>query len=146
MAPATSSRPRSAGTGVPGTSRSVSSTTRIPIGKLTRKIQCQLSMSVRMPPSSTPMLPPPEATNPKIPIAFARSPGSVKRFIISESETADATAPPMPWTERAATRNHCVVARPHASEATVKTEIPAMNKRWCPNRSPSLPPSRRKPP
>ncbi len=42
------------------------------------------------------MLPPPAATNPKMPIAFARSPGSVKRLIISESETAEATAPPTP--------------------------------------------------
>ena len=34
------------------------------IGMLTRKIQCQSSTSVSTPPSSTPMLPPPEATKP----------------------------------------------------------------------------------
>ncbi len=77
--------------------------TATPIGRLTRKIQCQSSRSVRMPPSSTPMLPPPAATKPKTPIAFARSAGSVNRFIISESETADATAPPTPCTARALT-------------------------------------------
>jgi hypothetical protein len=44
--------------------------------------------------------PPPEATKPKTPIAFARSPGSVKIVIISESATADTTAPPTPCTAR----------------------------------------------
>ena len=63
---------------------------------LTRKIQCQASASVSMPPSSTPIEPPPEATKPKIPIAFARSAGSVKRVMISESATAETTAPPSP--------------------------------------------------
>ena len=62
----------------------------------TRKIQCQASASVMMPPSSTPIEPPPEATKPKIPIAFARSAGSVKRVIISDSATAETTAPPTP--------------------------------------------------
>ena len=62
----------------------------------TRKIQFHASASVMMPPSSTPIEPPPEATKPKIPIAFARSAGSVKRVIISESATAETTAPPTP--------------------------------------------------
>ena len=47
------------------------------------------------------MLPPPEATKPKMPIAFARSAASVKRVIISESATAETTAAPIPWTARA---------------------------------------------
>ena len=38
------------------------------------------------PPSSTPSDPPPDATKPKKPIAFARSPVSVKRTMISESD------------------------------------------------------------
>ncbi len=42
------------------------------------------------------MLPPPAATKPKNPIAFARSACSVNRLIISERDTADATAPPTP--------------------------------------------------
>ena len=42
------------------------------------------------------MLPPPAATNPKTPIAFARSAGSVNRVIISESDTAETIAPPTP--------------------------------------------------
>ena len=42
-----------------------------------------------MPPSSTPSDPPPEATKPKTPIAFARSAGSVNSIIISDSATAE---------------------------------------------------------
>ena len=45
--------------------------------------------------------PPPERTKPKTPIAFARSAGSVKRIMISESATAETTAPPRPCTARA---------------------------------------------
>ena len=95
-APATSSFDRCPPRPAAGSSLSESSTTATPIGRLTRKIQCQSSVSVRTPPSSTPMEPPPEATKPKTPIALARSAGSVKRFIVSESETAEATAPPTP--------------------------------------------------
>ena len=69
-APPTSSRPPAAEPPVVGSSRSASTTTRTPIGKLTRKIQCQLIRSVRTPPSRTPRLPPPAATKPKMPIAF----------------------------------------------------------------------------
>ena len=85
-----------------------------------------------IPPSRTPRLPPPAATNPKMPIAFARSPGSVKRLTISESETADAIAPPTPCTPRATTRKPCEVASPQASEASVNTLIPIRNSRRCP--------------
>ena len=70
------------------------------------------------------MLPPPDATNPKMPIAFARSPGSVKRFTISESETAEATAPPTPWTLRATTRSPATSPGRTASEASVKSADP----------------------
>ena len=101
IAPATSSRARAPSMRAAGRSFSESATTMRPIGKLTRKIQCQSRESVRTPPSVTPMLPPPAATNPNTPIALARSAGSVKRVIMSESETADAIAPPTPWTARA---------------------------------------------
>ena len=68
----------------------------MPIGTLTRKIQCQLIASVSTPPRITPTLPPPAATNPITPIAFARSAGSVKSVMISESATAATIAPPTP--------------------------------------------------
>ena len=95
-APATSSRLAAVGTRADGTRISESTTTAIPTGTLTRKIQCQSRTSVRIPPRSTPSDPPPEATKPKTPMAFARSAGSVKRVIISESATAETTAPPKP--------------------------------------------------
>ena len=78
------------------------------------------------------MLPPPAATKPKTPIAFARSAGSVKRLIISDSATAETIAPPSPCTARAPIRNSCEPARPHASEATVKSAMPIRNRRRWP--------------
>ena len=146
IAPPTSSRPAPIWPPPPGSSRSDRITTAMPIGMLTRKIQCQSSVSVRMPPSSTPIEPPPEATKPNTPIAFARSAGSVKRVIISESATADATAPPTPCTARAAMSRPWEVARPQHSDATVNSVIPARNSRRWPYRSPRRPPRSRKPP
>ena len=129
-----------------GNSRSESSTTAMPIGTLTRKIQCQSSESVSTPPSSTPIEPPPDATNPKTPIAFARSAGSVNRFIISESETAEATAPPTPCTARAAISTPCDSASPQQIEAIVNSAMPPMNSVRWPYRSPRRPPRSRNPP
>jgi hypothetical protein len=70
----------------------------------------------------------------------------VKSIISSESATAETTAPPSPWTARAAIRNSCDEATPHASEAAVKRPMPDRNMRRWPKRSPSRPPSSRKPP
>ena len=75
------------------------------------------------------MLPPPAATKPKMPIALARSAGSVKRLIIKDSETAETIAPPSPCTARAPIRNSCEPARPHATEAAVNSPIPMRNRR-----------------
>jgi hypothetical protein len=44
------------------------------------------------------------------------------------------------------TSHACDVARPQASEASVNSAIPIKNRRRWPNRSPSRPPSSRKPP
>ena len=120
--------------------------TPIPIGRLTRKIQFQANASVSTPPSSTPSVPPPETTKPKTPIAFARSPGSVKSFISSASAIAATIAPPTPCTARAVTRNACEFASPQASEASVNSVSPIRNTRRAPKRSPSRPPSSMKPP
>ena len=58
--------------------------------------------------------PPPERTKPIIPIAFARSAGSVNRIMISESAIAETIAPPRPWTARATMRNVCEFASPQS--------------------------------
>ena len=144
-APATSSR-TPAGPRPDGSSTKQNANTAMPTGRLTMKIQCQSSTSVRMPPRSTPTVPPPAATKPKTPMAFARSPGSVNMVMISESETAETIAPPRPCTARATISRCWVLARPHASDASVKSAIPIRNSRRCPNRSPRRPPSSRKPP
>ena len=145
-APATSSRVEEAKPLPPGRTTSERTTTAIPIGTFTRKIQFQVSASVRIPPSSTPIEPPPAATNPNTPIAFARSAGSVKSVTMSESATAETTAPPRPCTARAPISTSCEPARPQASEAVVKSTIPMTKSRRWPKRSPSLPPSSRNPP
>src|SRR5215210_1887333 len=46
---------------------------------------------------------------------------------------------------RAPTSIHCEVATPHRNDAIVKTPIPYRNTLRLPKRSPSLPPSSRKP-
>ena len=59
-----------------------------------------------------------------MPMAFARSAGSVKSIIVSESETAETTAPPTPCMARAATSTSCEVASPQASEAAREERDP----------------------
>jgi hypothetical protein len=145
-APARSSRGAAVATRALGITTSVRTTTRIPTGTLTRKIQCQLRVSVRMPPRSTPSEPPPEATKPKMPMAFARSVGSVKSVIISERATADTTAPPTPCRARAPISIPCESENPHTADAAVKRATPARNILRWPRRSPSLPPRSSKPP
>ena len=78
------------------------------------------------PPSSTPMLPPPAATKPKTPIAFARSAGSVKSVMISDSATAETIAPPTPCTAARGDRaSPATSARPQASDASVNRAMPS---------------------
>src|SRR4029453_410115 len=107
-----------------GSTRRAAHQTAIPTGTFTRKIQCQENSPVSTPPSSTPTAPPPDITKPKKPIAFARSAGSEKRPMISESATADTPPPPRPWTDRPRTRSPDDGASPHATDAAVKDTTP----------------------
>ena len=66
-----------------------------PIGRFTRKIQFHANRSVSTPPSS-PRRSSPDSTKPKIPIALARSAGSVKIVITSDRATTETIAPPKP--------------------------------------------------
>jgi hypothetical protein len=66
------------------------------------------------------MLPPPAITNPKTPIAFARSAGSVKRTTINENARAETTAPLIPWTARAAISIPWLVETPQLRLAALK--------------------------
>jgi hypothetical protein len=70
----------------------------------------------------------------------------VKRFTISDRDTAEAIAPPSPCTPRPTMSAPCEVARPHASDASVKRVMPIRKSRLWPKRSPRRPPSSRNPP
>jgi hypothetical protein len=65
---------------------------------------------------------------------------------MSESATAETTAPPRPCNARAPTRTACDVASPQASDVRGKSKIPIKNSRRWPKRSPSRPARSRKPP
>ena len=112
----------------------------------TKKIQGHPIVCVSTPPSRTPMEAPPEMTKPQMPIARARSLGSLKVVMMMERAAGAMTAPPTPCKARAATSTAWLPASPHSSEAKVKRARPAANTRLRPKRSPALPPSSRKPP
>jgi hypothetical protein len=78
------------------------------------------------------MLPPAAETKPKTPIALARSSCAWNSVTMSESATAETTAPPQPWIARAATSAPCVGASPQASEASVNSATPTRNMRRGP--------------
>jgi hypothetical protein len=63
-APPRSSGTRSRGAASAGSHFSAKAATASPIGRLTRKIECQPKPSVSSPPASTPMLPPLAQTKP----------------------------------------------------------------------------------
>ena len=92
------------------------------------------------------MVPPPEATNPQMPIARALSEDSVKVVTTIESAAGAMSAPPMPCRARAATSALCESASPQNSEARVNRASPPMTTRRRPRISPALPPRSRKPP
>jgi hypothetical protein len=118
----------------------------MPIGTLTKKIQCQLIDWVMTPPASSPIDPPAEATNAYTPIAFACSRGSGNIVTIIPRITAEVIAPPTPWMKRAATSTSWLWAAPHTVEATVNTTSPARNMPRREIRSPSRPESSSSPP
>ena len=118
----------------------------MPIGRLTKKIQCQLIASVSTPPASRPIDAPPAATKLYTPMALACSAGRGNIVTIIPRITAEVMAPPAPCTKRAPMSIACVWATPHSSEAAVKTVRPIMNIRLRPRRSPRRPASSSSPP
>ena len=126
--------------------RAANSHAAIPIGTLTKKIQCQFSACVSTPPASSPIDAPADATNEKTPIAFACSPGEGNIVTIIPRITAELSAPPTPCTNRAAISISGLAASPHSSEATVNTASPARKTVRRPIRSPSRPARSNSPP
>ncbi len=116
-----------------------------PMGRLTKKIQCQLTAWVINPPASSPTAPPAEATKAKTPIARARSAGSGKSVTTIPRITAELTAPPTPWTKRAVISSGWLNDSPQSREAAENMASPSRKTRLRPSRSPSRPASSMKP-
>ncbi len=106
----------------------------MPIGRLTKKIQCQLTACVISPPASRPIAAPAEATKLNTPNAFACSSGFVNRVTIMARITAELTAPPMPCTKRAAISIGWLKESPQRREAPTKMASPARYTRLRPKR------------
>jgi len=109
------------------------------------RIQRQPSRSVSTPPRRTPAAPPAPPIAPQMPTARLRAAGSVKVVVRIDSDAGAMTAPPRPWTARAAISTPWLSARPPASEATLNSASPATNTRRRPSRSAARPPRSRKP-
>src|SRR3712207_592114 len=77
---------------------------------------------------------PPETTKAQMPIALARSAGSVKVVMMIESAAGAMIAPPTPCNARAATSIPWEPASPHKSEANVKRASPKAKTRLRPKR------------
>ena len=60
--------------------------------------------------------------------------------------TAELTAPPIPWMNRAAISIGWLNDRPHSRDAAVNRASPIKKMRLRPIKSPSRPPSSRRPP
>ena len=116
-----------------------------PMGMLMKRIQRQLSRSVRMPPSSTPAAPPAPPIAPQIPTARLRSAGSVKVVVMIDRLAGAMIAPPSPWTNRAMISTLWLLASPPANDDSANSTRPVTNTRRRPTRSAARPPSRRKP-
>src|SRR3954469_3309279 len=128
------------------TRRTASTAVATPIGRLMKKIQCQLIDCVRMPPARRPTDPPAAATKLNTPIAFACSRGSGNIVTIMPRITAEVIAPPTPCTNRAATSISWLCATPHAIDASVKMPRPARNTPRREIRSPLRPATTSSPP
>jgi hypothetical protein len=80
-----------------GSRRGASAATKSPIGTLTNRTHSHPSVSVRMPPSSTPTAPPEPATAPHTPNARLRLELSANSVVTIDSAAGDRIAPPSPW-------------------------------------------------
>ena len=99
------------------TVRSVTTIAAMPIGRLTKKIDCQLTCSTSTPPTSGPTATDAPVVAPQTPSAVPRS-RPRKAEASSASEVANMAAPPMPCSARARLSANGDVDSPHSSEAS----------------------------
>ena len=109
------------------------------MGMLIRKISRQEPASISQPPRIGPKAAAMDDQAAQMPIARPRS-ALGKLPEISARLLGTKSAPPMPWTARAAISSPGPAARPHHSEAAANTAVPSANTRRRPKRSPAAPP------
>src|SRR5207253_8995945 len=90
IAPPTSRRAFMTNPFVAGTRRSDRAVTAMPTGMFTTNTECQPNTLVRIQPKRTPTLPPPDETEPTIPIAFVRFATPVQSDQIKHRPVPDA--------------------------------------------------------
>ena len=140
-APGTSIRPVAVGSRDSGTWRTAMASTTAMRGRLSRKIQRHEAAPVSHPPRNGPMavVTPPSPAH--APMARARSAGW-KAADSSARLPGVRSAPPTPWTSRAATSTSMLGAAAHTADAAANQTRPKQNTRRRPKRSPSAPPRR----
>jgi hypothetical protein len=142
-APVTSARPRTSravsGPKLSSTRASTSGISASPIGTLTQKIHAHAVPSAIAPPTSGPPSVARPVTLKKIPSADARRSGGNAALTIARA-SGMTSAPPAPWTARAAISQPAFGASPHAADAVTNSARPAVKTRLRPKRSPSADP------
>ncbi len=103
--------------------RKLAAIARMPTGTFTKKIQLQSACSVSSPPTSGPIASASADTPAQIPIAVPRW-WSGKVAAMIDRVAGFMRAAPTPWSTRAAISSLLVSARPHQSDAVVKTAMP----------------------
>ena len=120
--------------------------TTIPTGTLTKKTHGHEISCVIAPPRISPTALPPIAIAAQTPSALARSAPSSNVVVMIASAAGEMNAAPSPWSAREPISIPELVERPSSSDAAVNTTRPNRKKRLRPSRSPTRPPSSRKPP
>jgi hypothetical protein len=105
-----------------------------------KKIHSQPGPSTSGPPISQAVVAPIPPRAPQMPSALLRSVPSSNRVVMIESAVGVMIAAPLPCSARAPINAVSDQARPHSSDAPVKTTSPTMNTRRRPSRSAALPP------
>ena len=121
-----------------GSSREITAKATIPIGRLTKKTQCQLNVSVRKPPRPGPTRNAIPKTAPKRPWYLPRSAG-VNRSPMTASAIGKRAPAPRPWMPRKRISCHIVWLRPDKAEPMRNRTMPNISSGRRPYRSESLP-------
>ena len=133
------STPRARGALDSGTNSALSTSAASPTGTLTQKIPRQPTDAISAPPRTGPSARLTPNTLPQIPIARARSAGSVKVLLMIDNATGLSIDPPIACSTRNATSQPSPGARLHSSEPRMNSTRPVWNILRRPTRSPVEP-------